>query len=143
MEKKTIADTVMSDLCCGCGICKAVCPKDCISWTFGKGLYMPQIDNNLCVQCGLCADVCPGISHSYTPAETAVKTITGTVLECYNAWSMDADIRHVSASGGVVSMMIRRLLAEGKYDGHFVWTPMIIAGSCTPVCILLKNSGTA
>jgi coenzyme F420-reducing hydrogenase beta subunit len=40
-------------------------------------------------------------------------------MESCNAWSKDAALRHVSASGGVISTMIRVLLTDGIYDGAF------------------------
>lgn len=119
MDIKTVRLTVDNNLCCGCGVCRGVCPKNCISWERKDGLFLPVIDEDACVNCGLCASVCPGLGHSYEPKETAAKTVTGTVLECFNAWSKDAELRHVSASGGVISTMIQYLLASGKYDGAF------------------------
>lgn len=119
MERNTVKDTVRANLCCGCGICAGICPKNCISWDKTNGLYVPHVDEQLCVHCGLCASVCPGLGHNYAPAKTAAETITGTVLYCYNAWSRDAELRHVSASGGVVSTIIRELLEVGAYDGAF------------------------
>lgn len=119
MNQMTVSYTVEHSLCCGCGVCKGICPKGCISWQKQSGLYVPLIDVSKCINCGLCAQVCPGLSHIYEPAETAVQTVTGRVLECCNAWSRDAQLRHVSASGGVVSTMIRGLLSTGRYDGAF------------------------
>ena len=119
MERNTVRKTVRVDLCCGCGICKAICPKECISWNKKNGLYVPDINEHQCVNCGLCACVCPGLGHHYEAKETAEETVTGPVLESYNAWSRDPELRHVSASGGVVSTMIRGLLATGAYDGAF------------------------
>lgn len=119
MAKETVAHTVQLNLCCGCGVCKGICPKACISWQRKDGLYLPQIDTQLCVQCGLCASVCPGLGHPYAPAPTALETVTGSVAQCFNAWSRDPELRHVSASGAVVSTMIRALLEAGTYDGAF------------------------
>ena len=119
MEQKTVSMTVQAGLCCGCGICKGICPKECISWNKKDGLYVPQMDEQLCVHCGLCASVCPGLGHTYETAEAAAATVTGPVLECFNAWSKDPELRHVSASGGVVSTIIRELLVSGAYDGAF------------------------
>lgn len=116
---KTVARTVLAGLCSSCGICKGICPKECISWDRKNGLYIPHIDEQKCVSCGLCAAVCPGLGHRYTPKETAQETVTGPVLECFNAWSRDARLHHVSASGGVVSTMIQELLGTGAYDGAF------------------------
>lgn len=117
--KNSVNNTVLSGLCCGCGVCKAICPKGCISWDRKNGLYVPRIDAQQCVDCGLCAAVCPGLGHHYEPAATAVKTVTGPVLASYNAWGRDPELRHVSASGGVVSTLIRELLSAGIYDSAF------------------------
>lgn len=119
MAGKNVGLTVNYNLCCGCGICKGICPKNCISWERKNGLFLPVIDKGVCVNCGLCASVCPGLGHPYSPMHTAAETVTGTFLECCNAWSKDADLRHVSASGGVISSMIQALLSSGKYDGAF------------------------
>lgn len=116
---KNVARTVLAGLCCSCGICKGVCPKECISWDKKDGLYIPHIDEQQCVNCGLCAAVCPGLGHGYAPKETAQETVTGPVLACFNAWSRDSQLRHVSASGGVISTLIQQLLLSGAYDGAF------------------------
>lgn len=119
MDLKTVKNTVLAGLCCSCGICKGICPKGCISWDRKDGLYIPHIDEQQCVNCGLCAAVCPGLGHYYATKETAQETVTGPVKVCYNAWSRDPQLRHVSASGGVISTMIRELLGAGAYDGAF------------------------
>lgn len=116
---KTVATTVENGLCCSCGVCKGICPKECISFRREDGLFLPVIDQAACVGCGLCAVVCPGLGHPYEPKETAEDTITGDFLECVNAWSRDEKIRHVSASGGVISTLIPELLRQGRYDGAF------------------------
>ena len=116
---KTVATTVEMGLCCSCGVCKGVCPKNCIEFRREDGLFLPVIDQAACVGCGLCAAVCPGLGHPYEPKETAEDTITGDSLACFNAWSRDAHTRHVSASGGVISTLIPELLRQGRYDGAF------------------------
>ncbi len=119
MERNTVKKTVQADLCSGCGICKAICPKECISWNKKNGLYVPNINEQQCVNCGLCASVCPGLGHRYEAKGTAEETVTGPVLASYNVWSRDPELRHISASGGVVSTIIRELLETGAYDGAF------------------------
>ena len=117
--ENTVNKTLQADLCCGCGICKGICPRGCIFWDRKNGLYVPQIDKKSCVNCGLCASVCPGLGHLYETAATAAETVTGPVLDSCTAWSRDPQLRHVSASGGVVSTLIRTLLERGAYDGAF------------------------
>lgn len=119
MACNTVQYTVQNNLCCGCGVCKGTCPKGCITWVRKNGLYLPCIDESQCTNCGLCASVCPGLGHAYEPKETAAETVSGSELTCCNAWSKDAALRHVSASGGVVSTMVRALLMSGQYDGAF------------------------
>ena len=46
---------VRKELCTGCGLCASSCPKDAISFLWGKA----EIDQNRCVHCGLCLRVCP------------------------------------------------------------------------------------
>lgn len=119
MADNTVQYTAENNLCCGCGVCKGICPKGCVSWERNGGLYLPHIDEAKCVNCGLCVSVCPGLGHAYAPKETASETITGSFLDCFNAWSKHADLRHVSASGGVISTMVQHLLSSGTYDGAF------------------------
>lgn len=119
MDRRTIAATTAANLCSGCGACKGICPKDCIDWEFSKGMYLPVIDSAKCVQCGLCAEVCSGLCHSYEIKATAKETITGPVLECYNSWCTDPEIRHFSASGGVITTITRDLLSCRKYHSVF------------------------
>ncbi len=119
MEFKNVSKTTELNLCTSCGICKGICPKECISWNFTKGIYRPKIDEGQCIDCGLCAKVCPGLQHKYTECSDAVSTVTGKYLETYNAWSNDEDIRHVSASSGVVSSLIKELLSKNQYNIAF------------------------
>lgn len=120
MGKRTVKDTVNWNLCSSCGICKNVCPLECISWQRDKGMYKPLIDEEKCVKCGICAKVCPGLKFDYgsegvSPNEAAI----GKCIELYNAWSRNEEVRHVSASGGIISTIIRCLLENGVYDTAF------------------------
>lgn len=119
MRIETVKNTVCEELCCGCGICKGLCPKECISMELRHGMYLPLIDEVQCISCGLCAKVCPGLGHIYVTRETASDTVIGDSIACYNAWSIDPILRHVSASGGVVSAIVRTLLKIGRYDSVF------------------------
>lgn len=51
---------VENNICCGCGACNAICPKNAIQMIEDEeGFFYPNISENLCVNCGLCQKVCP------------------------------------------------------------------------------------
>ena len=119
MEQITVKKTVDGGLCTPCGACAGVCPKNCICWERDKGLYLPHINPEQCVSCGLCASVCPGLGHTYETKRSPKETVTGEYLECCNAWSRDPQVRHISASGGVVTTLVKTLLEQGIYNSVF------------------------
>lgn len=119
MNLTNIAVTTEWNLCSGCGICTGICPKHCIGWEKKAGMYKPVIDRNSCVSCGLCASVCPGLEHRYEKMSGRA-AVQGKVLLTCNAWSKSDDIRHISASGGVVSTLVRQLLEDGTYGVAFL-----------------------
>lgn len=119
MDPANISFTAENNLCIGCGVCIGVCPMRCIGWKRMKGMYQPVIDLTSCMSCGLCARVCPGLEHRYEE-KLDVSAVEGNVLFSCNAWSRFAELRHVSASGGVVSTLVWHLLEEGIYDTAFL-----------------------
>ena len=120
MNIENIAFTTEFNLCSGCGICVGICPKQCIQWEKNdNGMYQPCVNSNACIRCGLCKEVCPGLGHQYG-GKLDWEAVQGEVLQAYNAWSRSPEIRHVSASGGIVSTVIQHLLEKGSYDIAFL-----------------------
>lgn len=120
MNIENIAFTTEFNLCSGCGICVGICPIHCIQWKKkDNGMYLPFVDSNACFKCGLCKEVCPGLGHQYGE-QLDWEAVQGEVLQSYNAWSRSPEIRHVSASGGIVSTVIQNLLEKGSYDLAFL-----------------------
>jgi len=53
---------VYTDLCKGCGLCIAKCPKQCLKWSSETGLFQtPAVepDPAACIGCNACALICP------------------------------------------------------------------------------------
>lgn len=53
-EKKQEKGFLITDTCIGCGICKEVCPQQCIR----EGMPF-EIQAEHCLHCGLCTEQCP------------------------------------------------------------------------------------
>lgn len=90
--------------CCGCGACVQKCPKKCISLQEdNEGFLYPYIDEKLCVDCGLCEKVCPETS-SYD---------TRLPFRSYAAINTNDEIRKLSSSGGIFSVIAEKIIDEG------------------------------
>ncbi len=53
---------IFPGMCKGCGLCIEKCPKKCIRWSEGLGVYgTPRVDADMkeCIVCGICQMVCP------------------------------------------------------------------------------------
>ena len=116
---KTVEFTVRNGLCSSCGLCAAACPRSCIRYERNGGCFTPVVDKTLCTNCGICARICPGAGVDYPDGMTPSKAMMGECLACYTAWSRDPRLRHVSASGGVVTSLVYELLRKQVYDLAF------------------------
>lgn len=90
--------------CCGCSACVQICPKKCIGMQEDKeGFLYPLVDLDTCINCGLCEKVCPCINLVDSKAP----------LQTFAAKNPDDQIRMMSSSGGVFSMLADRILNDG------------------------------
>ena len=88
--------------CCGCAACVQICPKQCISMQAdSEGFLYPAVDADICVQCGVCERVCPVLHNP---------TLSAKKPEIYAAYALDTDIREVSSSGGIFSLLAEWVL---------------------------------
>lgn len=90
--------------CCGCGACRAACPRHAI--TMEKDIYgfrYPVIASELCISCGICRKVC-----AYQQ-----KRENSSPRKVYALSSKNTDILQKSSSGGVFSGIAERLIEEG------------------------------
>lgn len=90
--------------CCGCASCVQVCPKQCISFSEDKqGFRYPQVNKSICISCGSCERVCPMLKQHEVKVPQLV----------YAAKNKDEDIRRISSSGGIFTLLAERILSEG------------------------------
>lgn len=48
------------ELCCGCGACAAVCPRDALTMAEDEeGFAYPVLNEAACIRCYRCREVCP------------------------------------------------------------------------------------
>lgn len=103
--------------CSGCGYCKAVCPKQCISFHADwEGSWYPKVDTSKCIDCGLCEQRCP-ISH---PESKDASDAT----QYFAAYFKNDEIRYnLSSSGGIFYPLAKRTIDKGgvvfgaRFDG--------------------------
>lgn len=90
--------------CCGCAVCRAVCPRDAILMRpDAEGFLQPVVDVTRCVQCGLCRKACPVLCPN-DPRQP---------LSVFAARTKDTALRLDSSSGGIFSLLARQTLAKG------------------------------
>ena len=100
-----IEQVVAWRLCAGCGACVLACPEKNIRLIDAPECGIrPNIDTNRCKHCGECVKVCPGIEVSHEPfGEAVIDELSlswGPVLEMWEGYAGDPEIRFEAASGG-------------------------------------------
>lgn len=90
--------------CCGCSACAQRCPRQCISMQMdNEGFLYPQVDISKCVDCHLCEKVCPVINQYDTR----------TPLKVYAAKNSDDEVRRLSSSGGIFTILAEQAISTG------------------------------
>jgi len=126
MKSSVITEVVRHDQCVGCGLCAALCPQEAleISWN-QNGEYSPNEVVPCTTECGLCLKICP-FADNKENEDTIGKELYGRVpgnrhrpeigyyLASYVGYAEKYRLR--SASGGVVTWLLEKLLTEDVVD---------------------------
>ena len=111
-------------LCTGCGACMYACPEEKVRLIdiINDGIR-PVIDNGECNFCGRCLTICPGI-ETIRPETTSsadgipdLKKRWGTVLEIWEGYAADPNIRFKGSSGGLCTALSLYSLEKGHAGG--------------------------
>ena len=97
------------NLCLGCGLCEEIGKASGIKMALDKkGFYEPLYTQNLSKSaCEQLSNLCPAINiECILNRETSY----GKVLNAYEGWSTDDNIRRISSSGGVITSLACHLL---------------------------------
>jgi coenzyme F420 hydrogenase subunit beta len=120
--------TKNNGVCCGCGVCVALCPKHTITMQWNEyGEYNPVQLRDCGKECGLCLKVCPFIDGNPNEDEIGSKLfseipgiqhnpVTGYYLSSGVGGVASEEKRWHSASGGLTTWLLQKLLSEHLVD---------------------------
>ena len=109
-------------LCVGCGACAAACANQAITLVdvFDQGIR-PIVDSVRCQKCGGCVEVCPGIGISHQSLNNrSVPELCcewGPVMEVWEGYATDSQIRFNGSSGGVATALALFCLEKKDVSG--------------------------
>ncbi len=119
---KRVDDVAAWRLCLGCGACVWACKQGAITLedVVDRGLR-PRVDDSKCRRCGECVVVCPGIEISRNnPEAGAMPQLClswGQVLEIWEGYACDKDIRYMGSSGGAATALALYCLEKRGISG--------------------------
>ncbi|MFI3326542.1 MAG: Coenzyme F420 hydrogenase/dehydrogenase, beta subunit C-terminal domain [Clostridia bacterium] len=123
---KSVVNITENGLCVGCGICKAICPKNAIEKVNDHGVYVPKIDMDKCIDCGLCYKLCPGRGFEYkgyysqNNIDMPNDLYVGNYSNIYNGKIKDDKLLLKTASGGFTTNLINFSLEKSIYNVAFL-----------------------
>lgn len=96
-------EITQKDKCCGCEVCKNVCPQKCIYMKEDEeGFRYPVIDKEKCTNCHLCEKKCPilhEVNNNYIPT-----------VKCYAAYNRNDETLKKSSSGGIFFLLSEQII---------------------------------
>lgn len=125
MKIRTINDIVAWRLCVGCGACSYICKNKYIELRNvpHQGIR-PVMLSDQCGTCSDCLQVCPGYSveelsnaSSFDSTSCSSETGWGPVLEIWEGYATDPEIRYSGSSGGAATAIALYCLEKKNMHG--------------------------
>lgn len=109
-------------LCLGCGACAWACPNGAVTLhDVNHDGIRPVVDRARCRSCGECLAVCPGYGVGYADlpegAATEGRHQWGPVLEVWEGYAADDDLRFRASSGGAATALAVHFLEHEGMAG--------------------------
>lgn len=119
----SISNVVERQLCTGCGACAFVEPSRFEMEDATDVGRRPFLKNNAEEEGGVGLSVCPGVglTHDFASKEMEINTdlrdAWGPVLEVWEGYATNGEIRHSGSSGGAATALALFALEEQNYSG--------------------------
>lgn len=106
----------------GCGACKYACVNKAITLIdIPERGIRPKVNGSKCQRCSKCVEICPGIKISNQPINSQtvpeLRQAWGPVLELWEGYASDSEIRYYSSSGGVATALALFCLEKERASG--------------------------
>lgn len=124
MKIRNVKDVAAWRMCVGCGVCAYICPENNIKLIdiIADGIR-PILESNNCGNCNECLEVCPGYETAHRSFDNIsgliqeLKAGWGPVLETYEGYATDSEIRFNGSSGGAASAIALYCLEKEGMHG--------------------------
>ncbi len=123
MRFRNVQDVTEWGLCIGCGACAYICPENITLVNVLDEGIRPKLTQSPCGQCDNCLKVCPGINVIHSTERDRGNTIPdlrkswGPVLEVWEGYAADAEVRYAGSSGGLASALALYCVEKRKMHG--------------------------
>jgi coenzyme F420 hydrogenase subunit beta len=124
MRLNTAADVAAWRLCVGCGACAYICPQQRIQLVdFPEEGIRPVVKPGDCEQCVDCLRVCPACENDHSEMHLRAGIIPelldgfGPVLELWEGYALDKEVRYRGSSGGVMTALALYCVERERMHG--------------------------